>query len=94
MIKPSQRSAVLQHLLTYGTITSWEAIREYGATRLSAIIYDLRDMGYVIGGDMIEDTNRFGNPVRFKKYQLLEKPQPKQTLLTRLLKAVKTNKEK
>ena len=93
MIKPSQRSAVLQHLLEHGTITSWEAIKEYGATRLSAIIYDLRDMGYDIGGDMVESTNRFGNPVRFKRYKLLAKPQPKQTLLTRLLKAVKT-KEK
>ena len=33
----SQADAILWHLKTYGTITSYEAIKEYGATRLSAI---------------------------------------------------------
>ena len=33
---------VINHLLTYGSITSWEAIEKFRATRLSGIIYNLR----------------------------------------------------
>ena len=33
----SGSDAVLWHLKTYGSITSYEAIKEYGATRLSSI---------------------------------------------------------
>lgn len=38
----SQTKLVLQHLNEHGSITSYEAIKLFGATRLSAIIYDLR----------------------------------------------------
>lgn len=38
----SKTQLVLDHLLTHGTITSWTAIQEYRATRLSAIIFELR----------------------------------------------------
>ena len=33
---------VEQHLINKGSITSWEAITNYRATRLSAIIFNLR----------------------------------------------------
>lgn len=36
---------VLNHLRENGSITSWEAIQQYGATRLSAIIFNLRKKG-------------------------------------------------
>ena len=39
---------VLEHLLSGKSITSWEAIKLYKATRLSAIIFDLRAKGYNI----------------------------------------------
>lgn len=41
-MKLTQTNEVLEHLKTHGTITSIEAIMQYGATRLSAIIFDLR----------------------------------------------------
>lgn len=69
-VKFSQRADVLNHLRVFGSITSWEAIKEYGATRLSAIVYDLRKQGWNIGGEMIESKNRYGNPVRYKRYEL------------------------
>ena len=34
--------AVEEHLKKHGSITSWEAIQKYRATRLSAIIFNLR----------------------------------------------------
>ena len=42
----SQREEVLTHLKKGLPITSWEAIHEFRATRLSAIIFDLRQAGY------------------------------------------------
>ena len=39
---------VLNYMLDYDGITSWEAIKEFGATRLSAIVSNLRKKGFVI----------------------------------------------
>lgn len=40
--KLSQTKEVLRHLKEHGSITTYEAFTLYGATRLSAIIYELR----------------------------------------------------
>lgn len=37
----SKSAKVLEHLQKNGSITSWEAIEKYGATRLNVIIYNL-----------------------------------------------------
>lgn len=58
---------VLEHLKKHGSITSWEAIQKYGATRLSAIIYNLRK-NHIITSDMQEITDRYGNNTRFANY--------------------------
>ena len=44
----TQREAIMWHLKTYGKITSWEAIKENGATRLYDIIVRLKVEGYKI----------------------------------------------
>lgn len=61
---------VLNHLQNYGTITSWQAIQQYGATRLSDIIFRLRKQGYDIQTktECIKDRN--GNTCQFAKYIL------------------------
>ena len=67
----TQKSEVLNHLKEKGSITSLEAIRNYGATRLSSIIYDLRYKdGYDIVTNMVEGKNRYGRMSRFAKYTL------------------------
>lgn len=58
---------VLNHLKEHGSITSWEAIENYGATRLSAIIYNLRK-DYIINGVDETFTDRYGNTSKFTKY--------------------------
>ena len=64
---------VLWHLLEYGHITSWEAIKDYGATRLSAIIWVLRHKrGLNIRSERIEFTDRFGDKGHFVDYILEE----------------------
>lgn len=67
----SQVDMVYEHLKTYGSITTWEAIKEYGVTRLSAVIYILKKDGYKIISEWEEGTNRFGRKVSWKKYILM-----------------------
>lgn len=41
----TQTKAILEHLLSGRELTSMQAIELYGATRLSGIIYHLRNKG-------------------------------------------------
>jgi len=61
---------ILNHLLTFGSITSWEAIKEYGCTRLSHYIWVLRNENYDIKDEWIHTTNRYGDKIKFKRYIL------------------------
>lgn len=70
MRKMSLTRRVLNYMLDFDTITSWEAIKEFGATRLSAIIFNLRKKGFIIENEWIETKNRYGDNVRFVKYSL------------------------
>ena len=66
----TQREAVLNVLKSGESISSFEAFQEFGITRLSAIVFDLRKRGYAISGKDEEITNRFGNKVHFTRYKL------------------------
>lgn len=61
---------VKEHLESYGTITSWQAIQQYGATRLSDIIFRLRKQGYDIQTKTECAKDRNGNTCQFAKYIL------------------------
>ena len=65
-----QRNAILNHLKSGKSITSKEAFELYGITRLSAIVHDLRIMGYPIHTFMIEGQTRFGDSTKYAKYML------------------------
>lgn len=67
----SQRVLVLEHLKNRGSITSMEAFRLYGITRLSGIIFRLRGSGYIIDSDSETTKNRYGKEVTYARYRLL-----------------------
>jgi len=67
-----QADAILWHLKTYGHITSYEAIKEYGATRLSAIIFNHRKAGYEIDSIPLKKKTRFGRTTTIAKYNYLK----------------------
>lgn len=71
MGRTNKTNEVLKHLKQNGSITSWEAIQLYGATRLSAIIFNLRKK-YNINTFMIDDIDRYGNESQYAKYVLKE----------------------
>lgn len=64
---------ILEYLKKNKSITSMEAFEKFGATRLSAIIYTLRNEGYVIQNVERSSANRFGDKVRFVEYTYIGK---------------------
>ncbi len=68
MKKTNKTKEVLKHLQKRKSITSLEAIRLFGATRLSAIIFNLKDRGYLIDSVRMESEDRYGNISRYAKY--------------------------
>lgn len=68
MGKVNKTQQVKNRLTNHGSITSWEAINLFGATRLAAIIFVLRDKDMDITTIPMEDVDRYGNKVTFAKY--------------------------
>ena len=66
----TQTKMILDHLKSNGSITSLEAIQQYGCTRLSACIFKLRKCGYDIENVPQTSKNRYGRNVTFAKYTL------------------------
>ena len=64
------KNRILKHLLEFESITSWEAINEYGCTRLSHYIYLLKKDGYKIIGTREPFINRYGESAYFSRYKL------------------------
>lgn len=68
-----QRQAVMNHLIQHGEITSKEAFNLYGCTRLAALIFDFRAMGYVISTIDERGKNRYGESTRYARYVIAQK---------------------
>ncbi|ACU61314.1 helix-turn-helix domain-containing protein [Chitinophaga pinensis] len=54
----SQRDKILKWLLKGKTITTLKAITQFGCTRLSARISEIRDMGHVIVTKWVKTRNK------------------------------------
>ena len=68
----TQTEKILNHMKCFGTITSLEALSEYGIMRLASRISDLKKEGYDIERRFIRSKNRFGEPVAYAEYSLME----------------------
>ena len=66
----TQCERILQHMTDYGGISSLDAFRDLGCTRLGSRIHELRRRGYSIKSECIVEENRYGEKVRFKRYSL------------------------
>lgn len=66
-MKQTKIEKVKQHLINKGHITSWEAIVNYRATRLSAIIFELRKTMNIESVN-VSTIDKDGNRVRFAEY--------------------------
>ena len=70
--KPTQCDKILKYLNDFGFITSYEAFTDLGVTQLGARIFELKLQGYEFEAGIIERKDRYGEPVRFRKYKLKE----------------------
>ena len=65
---------VKEHLMKYGSISTWEAITKYKATRLSHFIYMFKKQGLDISTETVKSKDINGNTVRFAVYHLNKTP--------------------
>ena len=73
--KLSQKDMVLGYLEKGNSITQWECYKLFRATRLGAIIYDLRGEGYNITSEMVTNPD---TGTQFARYKLGEVTTPVQ----------------
>ena len=68
----TQQSRILQYMKNQPdhSMTSMDAIQNFGATRLAAIVFDLKEKGYNITTIIEESLNRYGEPTRYARYRL------------------------
>lgn len=68
--KITQCDRILRHLKDFGSITTLEAIQEYGILRLASRINDLKRQGYIITTETKTGKNRYGETTHFTEYRL------------------------
>lgn len=69
----TQAEMVLDYLKKKKSITTFEAFTKLYVTRLSAVIYDLKNLyGCEFDEEWLVKKNRYGRKISFKKYILKE----------------------
>ena len=68
----TQFEIVKTHLEKYHTITSMEAFQRYKITRISAVIYNLRDSGLKIVTEYETTKNIYGERTTYGVYRLVK----------------------
>lgn len=66
----TQSEQIVRHLRDHGSITSMEAMREYGIMRLASRISDLKKAGMPIRAEMVSGKNRYGETTSYARYYL------------------------
>lgn len=73
MAKLTQCERILRHMKDYGSITSLEAVTDYGIMRLASRINDLKGMGYPIISERATGKNRYNETTSYSVYRLANK---------------------
>lgn len=68
----TQRERVTQYINEFGSISSLEAFRDLGVTRLADVIFKMKRAGVNVCTRMEKSTNRYGEPVYFARYWIKE----------------------
>ena len=67
----NQEERVLNYIKQFGSISSLEAFKDLGVTRLSAVVFCLRRKGYRITSTSEMCKNRYGETAHFARYKLV-----------------------
>jgi hypothetical protein len=80
--------------LFVGPITSLDAIRRYGVTRLASAIYSLRQDGFKIESVNTTVRDRFGNDCQVAEYRLLDRRRARSLRVQRIKRAGRSTASK
>lgn len=69
-MKITQKDRIIEYIRQFGYITSWQAYQDLGIMQLGARIDQLQKEGYEFETKWETRTNRFNEPVSFKRYYL------------------------
>lgn len=68
----TQCEKILRHMEDFGSITSLEAMQEYGIMRLASRISDLKKAGILIRKETVSGKNRYGESTSYARYSIKE----------------------
>lgn len=68
----TQCEKILDYMLCNGSITPLDAMKEFGCMRLASRINDLKQQGFVITSTIETNINRYGEKIRYSRYELKE----------------------
>ena len=66
----TQKQMILDYMVQYGSISTFEAFTDLGVTKLTTRISELRKDGYPIKGEPMTAKNRFGRQISYNIYSL------------------------
>lgn len=69
----TQHDLILNYLKKFKTITPYEAFKDLGITKLATRISEMKQDGYNFSDIWVDDVNRFGESIRYKKYSLIRR---------------------
>lgn len=65
-----QTERILKYINDFGSITSLQAMQDLGVMRLASRITDLKQAGYEIDSEYVHSKNRYGEPMKYKRYYM------------------------
>jgi hypothetical protein len=68
----TQCEKIYRYMKEYGSITSLEAMREFGCMRLASRITDLKAKGHSISKTTVKSKNRYGDTIHYARYAIKE----------------------
>ena len=68
-----QCDRIVRHLEDYGSITSMEAMQDYGIMRLASRVSDLKRAGFPIRVETVRGKNRYGENTSYARYYMVKK---------------------
>lgn len=73
----TQHTLIIEYMREHGSITTYEAYEQLGITKLTTRISELKGAGFDIRQRTESGLNRYGKPVTYNRYWLVEDKQNK-----------------
>ena len=70
--KKTQKERIIDYIIQFGSISSWEAYKDLGITQMGARIDQLKRDGFHFETKWEQGINRYGEKTTFKRYYLVD----------------------